>query len=89
MTARGIDLLADGLLLRLGRRENAQTKSVRYLVLGRVQVRRVDDKGVLANVRGDGFLWTVLYEHGAWACDCPARQACSHLLAVRAVVVVE
>lgn len=89
MSAPEIDPLADGLLLRLGKRENAQSKSARYLVTGRVQIRRVDERGVLASVRGDGHLWTVVQEHGLWACDCPARSTCSHLLAVRAVVVVE
>lgn len=89
MNREGIDPLADGLLLRLGKRENAASKSYRYLVSGRVQVRRVDSKGVFAHVRGDGYVWTVLCEHGFWSCDCPARSTCAHLLAVRTVVVVE
>lgn len=70
-------------------RENAPTRARRLLVEGRVHVKRVDRRGVLADVRGDsGEIRTVTYEHGLWACDCPARRSCAHVLAVQQVVVV-
>lgn len=90
MTLAGIAAADAGLEIRVGRlgRENAATKSRRLLVEGRVCIRRVDGRGVLASVRGDsGAIRTVLYEHG-WTCDCEYRGRCSHILAVASVVVV-
>lgn len=72
-------------------RESAATKSLRLLVSGRVQVRRVDERGVVAEVRGDsGILRRVMFDpySEAWSCDCEARGRCSHVRAVAAVVVV-
>lgn len=80
-----------GTEIRIGRsgKENAATKSRRLLIESRVLIRRVDDRGVLAAVRGDsGAIRTVVYEGGHWSCDCEARGRCSHVLAVAAVVVV-
>ncbi len=93
MTAngRGIDPTAIGTEVRLGAiaRENGRTKALRYLTSGRVAVLSCSSQAVLARVRGSGHLWTVLYDHGVWTCDCPARGgSCSHLLAVQTVVVV-
>lgn len=81
--------LENGLFLRVGSaRESAAQKAIRLLAQGRVQVRRVDGRGVLAEVRGDsGALRTVTYESGLWSCDCPARRDCSHVRAVQQVVV--
>lgn len=85
-----IDPLADGLLLRVGRRENAQARAVRFLATDRVMIRCVDERGVLAHVRGDsGHVRTVIFKFGAWSCDCPARsENCAHVIAVKNVVVV-
>lgn len=80
-----------GLEVLIGRkgRENAATKSKRLLVESRVIIRRVDDRGVLASVRGDsGLIRTVIYNLGSWSCDCEARGRCSHILATASVVVV-
>lgn len=80
-----------GLEIFIGRkgRENAATKAKRLLVESRVIIRRCDDRGVLASVRGDsGAIRTVVYEHGQWSCDCEARGRCSHILATASVVVV-
>jgi uncharacterized Zn finger protein len=73
-------------------RENAATRARRLLVEGRVQIRRCDERGVLADVRGDtGVLRRVLWDAHAemWSCGCPARSRCAHVLAVAAVVVAE
>jgi uncharacterized Zn finger protein len=70
-------------------RENAADKAHRYLVEGRVAVTSVAPGDVDAIVRGDGQFHTVTYRHGMWNCTCPARGACSHLLAIRSVVVVD
>lgn len=81
--------IANGVLIRVGSTENYRAKGLRYLVSGRVSIVRVDERGILAYVRGDGHRWTVLHEYGAWSCDCPARSACAHLHAVRQVVAVD
>jgi uncharacterized Zn finger protein len=82
----GIDPLAVGTELRLGRmfRENAPTRALRLLIEGRVMVQRVDDRGVLARVRGDsGAVRTVVREYDGWSCDCPAKgEKCAHVRAV-------
>lgn len=81
------DALAPGLLLRLGDRENAERKALRLLVTGRVMVKRLDSRGVLADVRGDsGAVRTIVYERGSWSCSCPARSRCAHARAVQLVV---
>lgn len=72
-------------------REDAAAKARRLLVEGRVMVRRVDDRGCFAKVRGDsGFVRSVIWDAYAerWSCDCPARsERCSHIRAVSSVVV--
>jgi uncharacterized Zn finger protein len=74
------------------RRENAATRARRLLVESRVMIYRVDERGVLADVRGDsGVLRRVVWDTyaGLWSCDCPARsERCAHVRAVAAVVVV-
>ncbi|MGI8775305.1 MAG: hypothetical protein ACR2KQ_09910 [Actinomycetota bacterium] len=82
--------LGNGLLLRVGNgRENAASKGLRYLIQGRVQIRRAGSDHVEATVRGNGRAWTVEYRDGWWRCDCPARSKCAHRHAVEQVVVVE
>lgn len=81
-----------GLELRIGRvgRENAATKAKRLLVESRVIIRKVDERGVFASVRGDsGLIRTVTYSLSTWSCNCEARGRCSHIQAVAAVVVVQ
>ncbi len=81
--------LADGLLIRIGSREDAERRSVRLLATGRVMIRRLDDRGLLAHVRGDsGQVRTVIYGFCRWTCDCPARSRCAHVRAVQKVVAV-
>lgn len=87
-TSHGIDPLAISTEVRIGRigRENAKTKSLRYLVEGRVVVRHVDATEVRAQVRGRE-IYTVEHAPGrGWDCTCPARGRCAHILAVSHVV---
>lgn len=67
-------------------REDAASKAARYLGEGRVIVEAVSASEVTASVRGSGAVYRVTFRHGSWACPCPARSECSHLLAVKAVV---
>jgi uncharacterized Zn finger protein len=71
-------------------RENAFTKSDRYLVSGRLRVERVQDDLVVASVLGDeGDLYRVRWdrERRSWACSCPALGLrCAHVLALARVV---
>jgi uncharacterized Zn finger protein len=67
-------------------RENAADKGRRYLTEGRVIITVVGDGQVDAIVRGDGIRHAVAWRPDTWTCTCPARGACSHLLAVRSVV---
>ena len=70
-------------------RENAEAKARRYLGEGRIVLVSVSDDRVLARVRGDGQVWLVMFEGGAWSCSCPAKtDQCSHLRAVRLVTAV-
>lgn len=68
-------------------RESASTKARRYLTEGRLIVRHVEGSNVRAVCRGDGTLYRLGFsaEHG-WACDCPARRRCAHLMALGLVV---
>ncbi len=71
-------------------RENAYTKSRRYLSEGRLVVKHVDRHGVAATCRGDGALHRLGWEPATgWRCTCPARGRCSHLLALGSVVAVD
>lgn len=87
----GIDPAAIATEVRLGRlgRENAATRALRLLIEARVMIKRIDDRGVLAEVRGDsGSLRTVTFEIDRWFCDCPARgERCAHVRAVQLVTV--
>jgi uncharacterized Zn finger protein len=66
-------------------RENAAAKARRYLVDGRVLLRRVTDNTVLGFVRGDGAVYRVTADPAGWRCDCPARGRCAHQIAVALV----
>ena len=67
-------------------RENAAEKGRRYLAEGRLHVRAVSDRHVLATCRGDGELYHLTGDEGGWSCNCPAVTShCSHLIALRLV----
>ena len=68
-------------------RENAEVKSRRLLVEGRVYVVRVSGAHVDAVVRGDTELHHVCYDGGAWSCTCAAVTHCSHIRALQLVTV--
>ena len=88
----GLDPLAVATEVRLGRmgRENAKTKALRYLTEGRVQIRAATNRAVRAEVRGSGHLYQVSFDsRQGWACSCPAKGLCSHLIATQTVVVVD
>lgn len=71
-------------------RETARAKADRLLLEGRVMLVEVTRYGVVAKVRGEGTVHTARFSFGTWSCTCPARtDACSHLYAVRRVVVVD
>lgn len=63
-------------------RENAADKARRYVVEGRLVLSRVEPGRVEGTCRGDGEVYRLGYAHGRWACSCPARGRCAHLLAV-------
>ncbi len=64
-------------------RENAYDKGRRYLCEGRVIVRRVDETGIEATVRGTGELYKVAWSRSAhWRCNCQSVAWCSHMYAV-------
>ena len=92
MNATGIDPRSIGYELRIGRvtRENSETRALRLLLEGRVAIRSVGLRGVLAFVKGDsGSLRTVRFDPGLeWQCSCPARGKCAHVRAVMHVVTV-
>ena len=69
-------------------RENAAAKGRRYLTEGRVTVLDVSAKRIAAVIRGDGAVWFASWTpDSGWACDCPARGRCSHLIATGLVTV--
>jgi len=74
------------------KRENAQDKSRRLLVSGRLRVVKVDGALIIAECRGDsGAIYHLGHEPGArkpWRCTCPAVGPCSHLYALWAVTAV-
>lgn len=72
----------------MAQRENAETKARRYLVEGRVQMVRVTPSTALANVRGDGAVFSVTAAPSRWTCNCPAVGRCAHQLAVGLVVAI-
>jgi len=67
-------------------RESAPAKARRYLTDGRVVIRRITPRTVMAQVRGDGEMYTVTGDPAGWSCTCPARGRCCHQLAVGLVV---
>jgi uncharacterized Zn finger protein len=71
-------------------RENAYLKSRRYLAEGRLVVEWAGRHGVVATCRGDGRVYRCTWAPGTgWACTCPARGRCAHLLALGSVVAVD
>ena len=78
---------------KVTKRENAQDKSRRLLVSGRLRVVKVDGELIIAECRGDsGAIYHLGHEPGArkpWRCTCPATGPCSHLYALWAVTAVE
>lgn len=78
-------------LVRRAGRENRETKARCLLIEGRVGIRRVDARGVLADVRAAiASLRRVIYDAHSelWSCPCPARTRCSHVAAIQLVVIV-
>ena len=64
-------------------RENAEEKGKRYLLEGRVTIAQALAERVVATVRSDaGAIYEVTHRRGGWACTCPARGRCAHLVAV-------
>jgi len=82
----------DMLVKKVTKRENAQDKSRRLLVAGRLRVVKVDGELIIAECRGDsGAIYHLGHEPGArkpWRCTCPAVGPCSHLYALWAVTAV-
>lgn len=66
-------------------RENAQTKGRRYLVEGRLVVSHVTGGEIRARCRGNGAVYELGLDRGAWRCDCPALTTCAHLVALQLV----
>jgi uncharacterized Zn finger protein len=73
-------------------RENAKEKGRRLLLSGRLRVTKVDGNQIEARCRGDSgevyYLRHSTNEVPFWECSCPARTACSHLMALWAVCAV-
>jgi uncharacterized Zn finger protein len=70
-------------------RESAQTKGRRYLLEGRLKLKHVSDRLIVANCRGDqGDVYALGWDpdRNEWACTCPARGHCAHLVALTLVV---
>lgn len=66
-------------------RELVADKAKRYLAEGRVTVLMVNDRRVVASVKGDGAMWRVAWHFGTWTCTCPNSTTCCHLRAVRLI----
>jgi uncharacterized Zn finger protein len=70
--------------------ETIAAKAVRYLVEGRVTVLEVRDGFVRASCRGSGAVYEASWQRGeGWLCSCPARTECSHLIALKTIVVID
>jgi uncharacterized Zn finger protein len=70
-------------------RESAETKGRRYLLEGRLSVKCVTDRLILANCHGDqGDEYAVGWDKklSDWRCTCPARGRCAHIVALSLVV---
>lgn len=71
-------------------RERAAAKGRRYLTDGRLTIRAMDGRTIEATCRGDSGTHTLGWHAGGWWCSCPARRGrCSHLVALRLVVLAE
>jgi uncharacterized Zn finger protein len=69
-------------------REDFRSKAERYLVAGRLEVRRVDARRIEATCRGDsGEHYELGYERDDWYCACPARGRCCHMQALMLVTI--
>jgi uncharacterized Zn finger protein len=70
-------------------REDAATKARRLLVEGRLNVRRADSGGIVADCRGDsGATYRVTFDRCAdeWSCPCPAlSRRCLHVQALQLI----
>jgi uncharacterized Zn finger protein len=64
-------------------RETDESKGRRYVQDGRLVVLRAARDQVDAICRGSGEFHRISYRRGDWACSCPARGVCSHLVAVQ------
>lgn len=70
-------------------RENAQARGKRYLTEGRLRLKLVQSRRILAVCRGTGATWSCGFMNGVWFCECPARTRCSHLWALQLVTEVK
>ena len=68
-------------------RESAEAKGRRYLVEGRLRLRRVECDLVEADCRGGGAIYQLGHDRRGWWCSCPARGRCAHLVALQLVTV--
>lgn len=69
-------------------RENVDAKGRRLLTEGRLLVKKVDGRMIVAQCRGDhGEMYDLGHDpkNGQWRCTCPARGRCSHLVALQLV----
>lgn len=67
-------------------REAAAEKGLRYLTEGRLTIVSADARRIEALVKGDsGHCYTVVHDHSRWACSCPARSRCAHMIALMRV----
>jgi uncharacterized Zn finger protein len=66
-------------------RESAAKKARRYLLEGRLIVAYLNASHVVATCRGDGHVYRLEVFGEDWACTCPARGRCAHLIALGAV----
>ena len=64
-------------------RESAEAKGRRYLVEGRLRLRRVEGALIEADCRGGGATYELGHDLHGWWCDCPARGRCAHLVALQ------
>lgn len=83
--ARQIDPLADGLLLRIGRRENVEQKGRRYIIEGRLRVTWIDHHRIEATCRGSDATYRLGHDSAGPYCGCPAKGRCCHLVALNLV----
>lgn len=60
-------------------------KALRYIAEGRLRILKVLGTVVYAECQGER-LYSVGFSNGKWWCNCPARHACCHLVALRLVV---